>query len=129
MALPRLSGVSRLLRRPKPGSGDFAWDRDEYAPGNKLTLFFRGEELYPAMAAAIEDSKETVHLETYIFGRDRTGRAFAELLAAASKRGARVRLIYDSVGSLDMDPTLETLMRNAGVQILEYHPVGPWRPR
>jgi len=43
--------------------------------------------------------------------------------------GARVRVIYDAIGSIDMTPALETLMRNAGVQLLEYHPVAPWRPR
>ncbi len=129
MALPRLPAVQKLLRRPKPGSGDFTWDLEEYVPGNKLTLFFRGEDLYAAMAEAIEAAKESVNLETYIFGGDKTGLAFAELLMRASKRGVRTRLIYDSVGSLDLTPETETLMRNAGVQILEYHPVAPWRPR
>jgi cardiolipin synthase len=118
-----------LRRRPRFGSGDFSWDYDEYVPGNSLTLYVRGKDLYPAMAAAIEDAKESVHLETYIFGSDLTGRTFAELLAKKARAGVRARLIYDSVGSLDMDPVLETLMRNAGVQLLEYHPVAPWRPR
>lgn len=129
MALPDLPPVHKLLRRPKPGSGDFTWDLDEYVPGNKLTLFFRGADLYPAMADAIENAKESVNLETYIWGGDAVGRTFAELLARASRRGVRVRLIYDSVGSIDMDPVVETMMRNAGVQILEYHPMAPWRPR
>jgi len=130
VALPRLPRVPRFLkRRPAPGSGDFTWDRDEYVPGNKLALFFRGRELYPAMAAAIEGAKHTVHLETYIFDGAITGRTFAELLAEKARQGVRVRLIYDSVGSIDLDPTLVTRMRNAGVQTLEYHPVAPWRPR
>jgi cardiolipin synthase len=130
VAFPQLPRVPRLLkRRPRPGSGDFSWDYDEYSPGNRLTLYAAGEELYAAMAGAIEDARLTVHLETYIFGDDRTGRTFAELLARKARTGARVRLIYDSVGSIDLDPALVTLMRNGGVQLLEYHPVAPWRPR
>lgn len=130
MPLPRLPRVPRILkRRPQPGSGDFSWDYDEYAPGNALALYIRGRELYPAMAAAIEDARHSVHLETYIYDGDNTGRTFAELLARKARAGVRTRLIYDSVGSIDMDPADETLMRNAGVQILEYHPVAPWRPR
>lgn len=130
MPLPRLPRVPRLLkRRPLPGSGDFSWDYDEYAPGNALSLYVRGRELYPAMAEAIEDARQSVHLETYIFDGDNTGRTFAELLAKKARAGVRTRLIYDSVGSIDMDPANETLMRNAGVQLLEYHPVAPWRPR
>ena len=130
MPLPRLPRVPRFLkRRPKPGSGDFSWDYDEYTPGNKLTLYTRGGDLFAAMAAAIEEARESVHLETYIFGNDDTGRTFAQLLAQKARTGVPTRLIFDSVGSIDMDPRLETLMRNAGVKILEYHPVAPWRPR
>ena len=130
MPLPRLPRVPKLLkRRPVRGSGDFSWDYDEYVPGNALTLYVRGKELYPAMIAAIEGAKHSVHLETYIFDGVNVGRAFAELLAKKARAGVRTRLIYDSVGSIDMDPIQETMMRNAGVQILEYHPVAPWHPR
>jgi len=127
--LSRLPRVPKLLkRRPVPASGDFSWDYDEYVRGNSLTLYVRGKDLFPAMEAAIEKAEASVHLETYILGSDRTGRAFAELLAKKARTGVRVRVIYDSIGSMDLDPTLETLMRNAGVQVLEYHPVAPWRP-
>ncbi len=133
MPLPHLPSlpppVRKYLRRPKPGSGEFAWDADEHVAGNKLALFVRGKDLFAAMAEAIEAAAESVCLETYRFGDDATGRTFAELLARAAKRGARVRLIYDSLGSLELSPVTETLMRNAGVQTLEYHPVAPWRPR
>lgn len=130
MPLSRLPRVPRLLkRRPVPASGDFSWDYDEYVPGNSLALYVRGKDLFPAMQAAIEKAEASVHLETYILGSDLTGRAFAELLAKKARTGVRVRVIYDSIGSMDLDPTLETLMRNAGVQVLEYHPVAPWRPR
>ena len=112
-----------------PGSGDFSWDYDEYTPGNRLTLYTRGADLFAAMTRAIEDARESVHLETYIFGNDDTGRTFAELLAKKARTGVPTRLIFDSAGSIDMDPRLETLMRNGGVKILEYHPVAPWRPR
>ena len=132
MALPHIPQlpppVRKYLRRPKPGSGEFDWDADEYVAGNKLALFVRGKDLFAAMAEAIESAAVSVNLETYRFGGDATGRAFEALLARAAKRGARVRLIYDSVGSIEIEPETETSMRNAGVQILEYHPVAPWRP-
>ena len=121
--------MRKYLRRPRPGSGEFDWDADEYTAGNKLELFVRGKDLFASMLAAIGAASESVNLETYRFGGDDTGRLFAQSLASAAKRGLRVRLIYDSVGSLELRPETETAMRNAGVQILEYHPVAPWRPR
>ncbi len=129
MRLPGLPKVSTLLRRAKTGSGDFTWDLEEYVPGNKLTLYVRGHDLFPAMLQAIEAATESVHLETYIYGSDDVGRRFADALEAKARAGVRVRLIYDSVGSLDLDPVILTRLRNAGAQALEYHPVAPWRPR
>lgn len=129
VALPRLPRVARFLRRPKPGSGDFGWDAEDHSSGNALSLFLRGKDLFAAMEAAIEEARLTVHLETYILAGDATGRRFLDLLARKAREGVRVRLIYDSVGSLDLDPALVGRLRNAGGQALEYHPVAPWRPR
>lgn len=130
MDLPRYPNLPKLLkRRPRSGSGDFSWDYADYTAGNSLELHVRGATLYPRMLEDIESARETVHLETYTFGNDGTGRRFAELLAARSRAGVRVRVIFDAVGSLDLDPSIVMGMRNAGVQTLEYHPVAPWRPR
>ncbi|UPT75503.1 MAG: phospholipase D-like domain-containing protein [Elusimicrobiota bacterium] len=126
---PQASPVRKFLRRPAPGSSDFTWDADEYVPNNKLSLFVRGSSLYAAMFDEIAAAKDSVSLETYRFGGDATGRAFAGRLAEAARRGVRVRVIYDSVGSLELLPETVSMMRNAGVQLLEYHPVAPWRPR
>ncbi len=130
MALARFRNLRKILnKRPEPGSGDFSWDADEQVAGNRVVLYVHGRELFPAMASAIEDAKHSVNFETYTFEGALTGRTFAELLAKKAREGLRVRLIYDSVGSRDIDPTYLTLMRNAGVQILEYHPVAPWSAR
>jgi cardiolipin synthase A/B len=121
--------LRRLLRRKPPGSGDFSRQLDQYLPGNKLTLLTRGVDVFRAMWDAIEGAKDTVHLETYILRGDKTGQEFAKRLSAKAKQGVRVRVIYDSIGSLEIDPIFIHKMRNAGVQFLEYHPLAPWRPR
>src|SRR5579883_1622473 len=117
------------FRRPKVGSGDFSRHLPFYIDGNRLTLFTKGGDVYRAMWRAIESAKETVHIETYIFSSDRTGREFAKRLEAKAREGVRVRVIYDAIGSLGVDAVFINRMRNAGVQFLEYHPVAPWRPR
>jgi cardiolipin synthase len=130
VALPHLPRLPKLLkRRPRPGSGDFSWDLEDYVAGNALALFVRGQSLFAAMFEAIERAEKTVHLETYRFGDDFVGRDFAALLARKARGGMHVRVICDSLGSIDLDPAVVTLMRNSGVQVLEYHPVAPWRPR
>lgn len=121
--------MPHLLRWAPAGSGDFSYHLDKYVGGNKLDVFLDGGEAYRAMLSAIEGARETIHLETYILRSDKTGERFAGALAAKAKTGVRVRLIFDSVGSLDIDPVFLTKLRNAGVQLCEYHPIAPWRPR
>jgi cardiolipin synthase len=124
-----LRPLRRLLRRKKPGSGHFSRHLEQYLPGNELTLLTRGGDTFAAMWEDIEAAKETIHLETYILRSDRTGREFSKRLQAKARSGVRVRVIFDSIGSLDIDPIFVHQMRNAGVQFLEYHPLAPWRPR
>ncbi|MBI5239966.1 MAG: cardiolipin synthase ClsB [Elusimicrobia bacterium] len=120
--------LRKYLRRRPPGSGDFTRDLDKYVPGNRLALLNSGQEAFAAMREAVTAARKTVHLETYIFANDETGRDFAGRLMERARQGVSVRLIFDSAGSMGLDPLLLTQMRNAGVRILEYHPLAPWRP-
>ncbi len=117
-----------LLPRAAGRAGYFAYP-DETTRGNKLQLLNDGREAYPAMLAAIRAARETVHLETYMLKADRTGQAFADAMVERSRRGVSVRLIFDAIGSLELPNSFIQALRNNGVQVLEYHPVAPWRPR
>lgn len=117
-----------LLPRAAGRAGYFAFP-EETTRGNRLALLEDGREAYPAMLAAIAAARETVHLETYIFRGDRAGRLFADALTERARHGVAVRLIFDAVGSMDLPGSFIQALRNAGVQVLEYHPVAPWRPR
>ncbi|MFA6003986.1 MAG: phospholipase D-like domain-containing protein [Elusimicrobiota bacterium] len=121
--------LRRYIRRLPPGSGNFTQDLDKFLPGNQLTLFNTGGEAFRAMWAAIESARHTINLETYILNSDATGEAFARRLIEKAKQGVSVRIIFDSIGGRDLDPMFLTRLRNAGVRLLEYHPVAPWRPR
>lgn len=121
--------LRRLVRRFRPGSGDFTRGLENYVEGNQLSLLSTGGDVYRAMWRAIEEAQETVHLEVYILRSDRTGKEFARRLEAKARAGVRVRVIFDAVGSMGIDAVFLNRLRNAGVQFLEYHPVAPWRPR
>jgi cardiolipin synthase len=117
-----------LHRRPK-GSGDFTQDLDKFVTGNRLALLHSGEETFRAMRDAIDSARHSVHLETYILRDDATGRSIAERLIAKARQGVSVRWIYDAFGCLGLEASFITAMRNAGVRVLEYRPMEPWRPR
>lgn len=94
----------------------------EFLPGNRLTLLNSGAEYFPALIAAIEGACHEIHLESYIFEDDCTGRAVADALAQAARRGVTVRVLVDGFGARDFPDTLMPALLEAGVQAMVYRP-------
>ena len=68
--------------------------------GNRIEALHSGEEAYPAMLDAIDRARRTLFLTTYIFERNRTGKAFVDALVHAAERGVDVRVIIDGLSDL-----------------------------
>ena len=102
----------------------------EFVNGNRITLLKSGTEYFPALEAEIDAARREIHLETYIFEADATGRAVADALTRATQREVAVRVLVDGFGSQDIDPALVYRMEAAGVQFLVYRPnISPWSLR
>ncbi len=127
MPLARLKALFK--RKPAPEQAYYSDAPAEYTGGNRLQLLVDGKEAYPAMLAAIASAKHSVHLESYILRSDSTGWEFARLMAEKARAAVQVRVIFDAIGSLDLDAGYLQFLRNNGISFLEYHPVAPWRPR
>jgi cardiolipin synthase A/B len=91
--------------------------------GNRLVPLENGEEAYPAMLAAIDGADHSVHLSTYIFDGDETGRRFADALKRAADRGVHVRVIIDSLGEKYSRPRAHRLLKHPGVRIGRFLPL------
>jgi len=91
-------------------------------PGNRIAVLRDGTESYPAMLEAIAAAKTYVHLESYIFHSDQTGRRFGEALIGRAKAGVTVRLLFDAVGSLDLDGGFVRELQQAGVRAVAFRP-------
>ncbi|HLK87190.1 MAG TPA: phospholipase D-like domain-containing protein [Candidatus Binataceae bacterium] len=95
--------------------------------GNRVTLLENGAQTYPAMLSAIRAARESINLETYIFSDDALGRVFAGALIARRRAGVRVNIIYDGFGSHATPEVFFDTMRAAGIRVLEFNPIAPWR--
>jgi len=95
---------------------------DPVAP-SRVRILDGGPEAFPRMLAAIEAAQDAVHLEVYAFALDRTGERFAEALAAAARRGVRVRVVVDGVGSALDGRALAVQLESAGAQVRIYNPL------
>ena len=94
-------------------------------PGNSIIPLENGEEAYPAMLAAIKSAASSVHLCTYIFDGDGTGKLFTGALRAAAQRGVEVRVIVDSLGEKYSRPTAKKLLKGSAVQFRSFLPLRP----
>ena len=102
----------------------------EFVNGNRITLLKSGAEYFPALAAEFDAARHEIHLETYIFEADATGRAIAAALGRARRRGVAVNVMVDGYGSKNLDPALVREMQGAGVRFLVYRRnISPWTLR
>jgi len=101
-----------------------------FLEGNRVELLQTGDEYFPALLRDVDAAREDVHLETYIFADDPTGRQVAQALARAARRGVTVRLLVDGFGASNLLPALRQILEPSGVLIQVFRPeVGRFRLR
>jgi cardiolipin synthase A/B len=96
--------------------------------GNRTTLLQDGPDSFRAMFAAIRAAKASIGLEYYILENvESDGEHLADLLLAKRQEGVPVAVIYDSYGSIDTPNRFIDRLKAAGVDVLEFHPVNPFK--
>jgi len=90
--------------------------------GHEIELLESGEQYFPALARAIDQARESVFLETYIFEEDASGRAVGAALERAARRGVRVHVVVDGFGSARMAPHFVQALCAAGVRFEVFRP-------
>jgi cardiolipin synthase A/B len=97
-----------------------------FSGGNEITLLSGGDELFPAMQAAIAAARHEVWLATYIFHHDDAARAMAHTLVAAARRGVRVRVVVDGFGSKASLGALREWFDGNAVALAVFRPLDRW---
>lgn len=92
----------------------------EFLRGNRIALLETGAQYFPALLAAIEAAACEIHLETYIYADDPTGRQVTAALVAAARRGIAVRVLVDGFGAREFPEGLGRQLADAGVEVQIY---------
>lgn len=102
----------------------------DFSNGNMLRLLVSGADYFPALLTAIDAAQTDIHLETYIFADDATGRQVAAALGRAARRGVTVRVMVDGFGSRPFMRGLGAALIADGARVLVYRPeIAPRRIR
>ena len=89
--------------------------------GNRITALQNGDEIFPAMLAAIRSATRTITFETYIYWSGKVGSQFADALIERARAGVQVHVMLDWVGSKRIDEKLIDRMKAVGIQVVRYH--------
>jgi len=85
--------------------------------GNACRLLIDGKETFRTIFQAIETARSYVIVQFYIVHDDGLGRELKDRLLAASRRGVRCWLLYDSVGSKGLTDAYLGELRDVGVSV------------
>lgn len=92
--------------------------------GNRISLLVNGDEYYPAVFKAIDNAKQRVILETFIWFEDDVGKQLHSVLLRAARRGVKIEALLDGYGSPDLSDGFVNELTAAGV-VFRYYDPGP----
>ena len=90
-----------------------------------VKLLIDGEKAFAEVVRCLGEAKNEILVETYILRDDRIGITVADALAEAQKRGVRVRVLADAVGSLATKDTFWNKLEATGVELRLFHRLSP----
>ena len=96
--------------------------------GNRVDVLINGEQIFPAMLAAIRDARTSITLANYIWETGAIADDFAAALAERGRAGVGVNVLVDAVGSRLMSKENQALLRESGCHFVRFHPLSPLNP-
>jgi cardiolipin synthase len=97
--------------------------------GNRVDVLLNGDEIFPAMLAAIRGATTTITFANFVYERGDIAREMAEALAERCRAGVGVNILLDALGSGDVPKPLREMWRTAGCHFAFFHPVNPFTIR
>jgi cardiolipin synthase len=91
--------------------------------GNTVRALCNGDEIFPAMLDAIRSATRTICFETFIYWSGAIGRELAAALIERARAGVKIHVVLDWVGSGKMNQSLIEEMKQAGIEVVRYHPL------
>lgn len=84
--------------------------------GNDVRFYTHAAEKFEDLLRDIENAKQHIHVEYYVFEGDNIGRKVRDALIRKSLEGVEVRVIYDSFGSRKTPKAFFEEFRKAGIE-------------
>lgn len=93
-------------------------------PGHGLELLKGAQAYFPALIRDVEAARHEIRLETYIMDFTGATQQVADALMRAARRGVKVFLLVDGVGTGSLPSSWQQAFREAGVELEVFAPIG-----
>jgi len=95
--------------------------------GNAVDLLIDGDATFSSILEGIDSAQDYVLFQFFIVKDDQIGREIQAALIRKAREGVRVYFLYDEVGSHKLSRGYKDELREAGVQVFNFHTrQGPW---
>jgi len=94
-----------------------------FSNNNDVKILNHGKDFYDSLFKDIENAKETIHLEYYIFRYDELGKKLADLLIVKADQGLKIRILVDGLGSFSTSSDLDKLFKKNKITFARFLPV------
>lgn len=95
----------------------------EYNSNNKVLLIKSGRNYFDHLKTLINNARNKIHIQTYIFQEDETGKIVADALIAAAKRKVEIYLLVDGYASQSMSASFINKLTKSGIHFRFFRPV------
>lgn len=97
--------------------------------GNDVQVLLNGEQIFPALIAAIRTARTSLTYAQYFFEEGPVAEDVVEALAERCRAGVPTHVLLGGVGTLGMPAKLRDDLTRAGCQVKTFRAVRPWALR
>ena len=94
-----------------------------YTHHNRVRLVHGGKDYFDTLLQLIDEAQSTIHLQTYIFDGDETGRMVADALLRAAGRKVQIFILLDGYASQHLSRQIIREWREAGIRFRWFWPL------
>ncbi len=94
-----------------------------YTHHNKVRLVHGGADYFSTLVQLIDQASNTIHLQTYIFDGDETGRLVSAALLRAAGRQVQIFILLDGYASQHLPPEIISKWKAAGIRFRWFWPL------
>jgi len=94
-----------------------------YTQHNRVRLVHGGKDYFTTLVQMIDQAQSLIHLQTYIYEGDETGRMVSDALIRAARRNVQVYILLDGYASQDLPRQFIHEWKAAGIRFRWFWPL------